>query len=186
MMQFRMLSALCLFGMSTMTFATTQVELGLHASNIVYTEPSVMQEKGSLSGFNGRFIYQQAHNVKALEVTISSGKMDYEGSGTIQGIPDELFEIRGLSGSPWRLDSKWQVTSYIGLGYRYLNDDSSGRVSSTERHGYEREQVYYYIPIGIDFERKQLFSDWGLYGNVEFDYLILGKVRTSPLTSACG
>ncbi|AEF53959.1 hypothetical protein Mar181_0909 [Marinomonas posidonica IVIA-Po-181] len=155
--------------------SSASVELGVYASSITYTEPSVMEENGSLSGLNGRIIFQQANDFKALEITIASGKMDYEGSGTIQGIPDELFEIRGLRGSQWKVSSAWQVTPYIGLGYRYLNDDSSGMISSTSAYGYEREQVYYYSPIGIRFEHDKFLNDWNLYGSFEFDYFLLGK-----------
>lgn len=154
---------------------TTSVELGVYASNITYTEPAVMEEKGSLSGVVAHISSNKAGAIRALEALFSKGKMDYEGSGTIDNIPNELFEIRGIAGREYQLNSGWQIMPYIGIGYRRLNDDSSGMISSTSAHGYERDQVYYYSPIGINFNGKQFFNEWALHGNIEFDYLLLGR-----------
>lgn len=155
--------------------ADKTMQLGIYTSNITYTEPSVMQEKGSLFGFIGRFISHENNAFRALEINYSSGYMDYEGSGTIEDIPDEILEIRGLVGSGLTLRSGSKISSYVGLGYRNLNDDSSGMLSSTSASGYEREQIYIYFPIGIEFSRKRLINGWALGGRIEFDYLIKGK-----------
>lgn len=165
--------------------STSNVELGFYTSNITYTEPSVMEEKGSLSGVVAQIMSNKAGGISALDVLYSTGEMDYQGSGTIDDIPNELFEIRGILGREYMHDSGWKIIPYIGLGYRHLNDDSSGMVSSTSAHGYERDQVYYYSPVGIHFIGEQFTSEWTFHGNIEFDYLILGR-NNSYLSSVQG
>ena len=152
------------------------IELGLYISKIAYTEPSVMEEKGSLFGFSGRFLSHKNGVFRALEGAYSSGEMNYYGSGTIKGIPDEMFEIRGLIGKD--LNFRNRITPYIGLGYRNLNDDSSYMLSSTSASGYEREQIYYYLPIGIEFQESNLGHGWSLIGRLEYDFLIEGINHT--------
>ncbi|WP_233402751.1 autotransporter domain-containing protein [Marinomonas transparens] len=163
-------------------FAATpenNVQLGIYTSIITYTEPSVMEEEGSLFGFIGRFSSHKNGDFLSLEASYASGYMDYEGSGTIEDIPDEMLEIRGLIGRDLKISSNYRMTPYIGLGYRNLNDDSSGMVSSTLRYGYEREQIYLYVPFGLEFKRASLAGGgWTLSGRIEFDYLLEGKNKS--------
>lgn len=165
--------------------SNTHIELGVYSSNITYTEPSVMEEKGSLTGVTAQIVSNKAGLIRAVDLLFATGEMDYEGSGTIKDIPNELFEIRGIAGREFLLDSGWQIMPYIGIGYRSLNDDSSGMVSSTSANGYERDQVYYYSPIGIRVTEEASSNEWTLHGNIEFDYLILGK-NNSYLSSVQG
>jgi len=151
------------------------IQIGIYTSNITYKEPSVMKENGSLFGFTGRIVVRKTSSFLALEGAYSSGDMDYDGSGAIKGIPDEMLEIRGVVGRDLRLNSEYKITPYIGLGYRNLNDDSSGMRSSTNASGYEREQVYLYSPIGVEFQRNKMLGGWILRGRVEYDYFIQGK-----------
>lgn len=160
--------------------AENDIELGLYTSAITYTEPSVMEEKGSLFGFTGRFLSHENGVFLALEGAYSSGEMDYEGSGTIKGIPNEMLEIRGLIGKDFNF--RYRVTPYIGLGYRNLNDDSSYMLSSTLASGYEREQIYYYLPIGLEFQESNLGHGWSLRGRLEYDFLIEGINHTYTST----
>jgi hypothetical protein len=58
------------------------------------------------------------------------------------------------------------------MGYRYLNDDSSGQDG-----GYERESNYLYFPIGLEF----LFpseNSWSLGATIEFDVLLWGEQKS--------
>jgi hypothetical protein len=165
--------------------SNTHVQLGVYSSNITYTEPSVMEEKGTLTGVTAQIVSNKTGLIRAVDLLFATGDMDYEGSGTINDIPNELFEIRGIVGRELQLNSEWQIMPYIGLGYRSLNDDSSGMVSSTSAHGYERDQVYYYSPIGIRVTEEASANEWTLHGNIEFDYLILG-INNSYLSSVNG
>lgn len=153
-------------------------ELGIYTSDITYTEPNVMYETGSLSGFIGQIRFSDASSFKALEANYSFGYMDYVGTGTIENIPDEMFELRGLLGSHLVNTLGYNISLYIGLGYRYLNDDSSYMVSSTNAKGYEREQTYIYFPLGIELTKQTPIWGWGLSGKIEYDHLIEGKNNT--------
>ncbi len=84
------------------------------------------------------------------------------------GTDDLLFDVRLLWGRHWQ---PTEVISgvYAGLGYRYLNDDSSDQLG-----GYERESNYLYIPVGV---RKDLYvaDRWKLGLTGEFDVLLVGR-----------
>lgn len=165
------------FGLSNISvcFASErEIQLGIYQSDIAYTEPDVMEENGTLSGFIGRYIVYEEESFRALEFSYASGDMDYDGSGTMTGIPDEIFEVRGLIGGNIALTSDYQIMPYIGFGYRNLNDDSSDMISSTSANGYEREQIYVYFPIGLEVRRRSPMSGWSLSGRIEYDYFIDG------------
>jgi hypothetical protein len=105
---------------------------------------------------------------------LAFGHMNYDGQywdGTPasgDSIDDYLWEVRGLLGYDFKNDTA-RVTPYAGLGYRYLNDDSSN-----QEGGYERESNYLYFPIGLEF----LFpsqTNWSIGATVEFDALLWGE-----------
>ena len=59
---------------------------------------------------------------------------------------------------------------YIGLGYRYLLDDSGFKASSTNHLGYDRLSKYYYVPIGAIW----YISD-SLSLKSQYNYFLEGK-----------
>jgi len=69
----------------------------------------------------------------------------------MNNIDDYILEFRGLAGYDFPVSKASFLTPYAGIGYRYLNDDSSGKVASTGALGYERESNYIYSPIGVKF-----------------------------------
>jgi len=76
--------------------------------------------------------------------------------GTLENINDYIIEFRNLLGYDFSFpDSDILFTPYFGFGFRYLNDNSGGRRTSTGHWGYEREQIYYYSPIGIELFNKK-------------------------------
>lgn len=172
-----------------------QFELGYEMSNIVYKEPNVMRENGLMYGVSGSFIYygwipllpfnyyawlptlpedrNKSKSMVKLEGKFSTGQMDYRNSGTIDDIRDYIVEVRALVG-PVFYKEKIATIPYLGLGYRYLNDDSGGKISSTGAYGYERESNYYYIPIGANLI-TDLNYGWFLEVNTEFDIFLGGR-----------
>jgi len=152
-------------------------EVGAILSKFTYEEPGIMKEEGFFYGIEGSYTFRNQKDlmIKA-EGRYSYGKVDYEstGTGTMDGIDDYIFEIKGLVGNDFPVSGKSTITPYIGLSYRYLNDDSSGKLSSTEASGYERESNYYYIPIGMEIV-TELESGW-IFGIIlEYDYFWKGK-----------
>jgi len=152
-------------------------EIGPEVSHIEYKEPGVMKEDGIMYGIGAAYTYRINATMFRVEGKYSYGQVDYQNSGTIDGIDDYMFEIRGLLGFDYRISDKSIITPYIGLGYRYLNDDTAGMVSSDGSFGYERESNYYYSPIGVK-TLSYMGNGW-LWGiTAEFDYFWRGQQKS--------
>lgn len=164
---------------------TVQPEL----SHITYKEPGVMQEKGWFYGVAGSYtlkipVSTDAKVAVGPELKLAKGSVDYEGSGSMSGIDDTLFEARLLGGVEFAVSKDMTLKSYTGFGYRSLVDDSEGMTTSTGAWGYERWIRYYYIPVGVSCS-YDFMHDWKLKVYAEYDFLIKGKV-TSYLGSVPG
>lgn len=156
-------------------------EIGAETYYFQYKEPGVMQEKGMFYGLNGAYTFRDKIMLRA-EGRGAAGKVDYKNSGTLDNIVDFTLEFRGLAGYGFDIFTTSLVTPYFGAGYRYLNDDTKGKITSTGAVGYERESNYFYSPIGIEAltELNHELS-WGL--RVEYDYFWKG-VQKSHLRDA--
>jgi hypothetical protein len=153
-------------------------EIGLEAFYKEYKEPDVMNEKGMMYGIALGYTYHDKVMAKA-SLLFAYGEVNYENSGKLDGIPDHHWELRGLLGYDFPIDPTFFITPYFGLGYRYLGDDSSGKISSTGARGYKRESNYFYSPVGISFI-KFLPESWTLTAEAEFDFLWYGKQKWYP------
>lgn len=151
-------------------------EVGPEASFIQYVEPDVMKETGYMVGVAGTYAYHNNLMFKA-EGNASYGRVYYENSGTIDDIPDYMFEGRLMGGFDFPVLEASVVTPYIGFGYRYLMDDGSGKVSSTGAGGYRRESNYYYSPIGIE-TLSSLENEWYIGIVLEYDHFWKGRQVT--------
>ena len=150
-------------------------------------EPSMMKITGPSYGlaFGHRYVGQ--HDFVWLlqgEVSVVNGK--YDGSlqnGSPYSYAHDRSDIAALSLSLGRRffitnqkDHRVAMITYIGLGYRYLLNDSSNNP-----HGYLRESNYVYLPVGV-----QLFTIKGqmvIQSQLEFDYLLQGTQHTDLPTS---
>lgn len=156
------------------------IDVGLEAFYKKYEEPDVMNNKGMMYGAALGYTYHDNVMAKA-QLLIAYGEVNYDSNrtGSINSIPDNHWEIRGLLGYDFAVDPTFYITPYIGLGYRYLGDDSSGKISTTGHSGYKRESNYYYSPVGIELI-KILQEGWTIAANAEFDYLWYGKQKSYP------
>ena len=153
------------------------LEIGPLVSYSTYEQPGVMKEEGYLYGIGASFTSKKTFMAR-LEGRFLFGLVDYTGSGTMDDIEDYIFEFRGLLG--YDLISKATVlTPYIGIGYRYLNDDFAG-TTSTAAKGYGRNSKYYYSPIGIEANLR-LGPLWSIRAIFEYDYFLSG-VQESNLS----
>jgi len=152
--------------------------IGTEISHINYKEPGLMEQKGYMYGINGFYAYHNNFMLKT-DIRYSQGEVDYKSNGTgkMNNIDDYIFEVRGLVGYDFKLSSKEFITPYIGFGYRYLNDDMSGKQTSTGHWGYGRESFYYYIPIGFEAVSR-LDSKWSVTVKLEYDYFLDGKQKS--------
>jgi hypothetical protein len=169
-------------------------EIGPELYYVRYHESDMMENTGIMYGVIGSYIYRSSvgqafdpSNAWMLRADgrMAFGHMNYDGElwdGTPasgDSIDDYLWEVRGLFGYDFKNDTA-RTTPYTGLGYRYLNDDSSNNAG-----GYERESNYLYFPIGFEF----LFpseTNWSFGATVEFDVLLWGKQRSDLGDSGYG
>lgn len=152
-------------------------ELKPEVSYIVYKEPEVsVKERGMMYGLVGSYTYHNKVMVK-VEGRGSVGWVDYSDSGNINNIRDYMLEIRGLVGYDFPISTSFTMTPFVGIGYRYLNDDTSGKTSTTGALGYERESNYLYSPIGIGLIAN-LGKNWFIGGTGEYDYFWWGRQRS--------
>lgn len=153
-------------------------EIGPELSYIQYEEPDVMKEKGMMYGVGVSYAYHNKLMLKG-EGKFSFGFLNYEGATwggtpiTINDIPNYMWEFRGLIGYDFAVLKTTTITPYLGLGYRYLNDNSQQKSSS----GYERESNYLYCPIGIEAVTN-FNNGWSLGAAIEYDVLLWGKQKS--------
>ena len=153
------------------------LEIAPEIYSFAYKEPDVMQEKGFMGGIGASYAYRNDVMFK-VEGRFFYGKVDYENSGKIDDIRDHGFELRFLGGYDFKPTGTLTITPSIGFGYRYLKDDSAGRVSSTGHLGYSRESNYYYSPIGIEVVQV-LNRQWSVGGALEYDFFWAGVQQSN-------
>jgi hypothetical protein len=155
------------------------LELGLQLSSYEYEEPDFAKLEGERIGLTAAYTFTGDNRLfSRIEGRFSYGELDYTGSGTQSGNPDQLFELRALVGRDYRTGGTvW--APYAGLGVRYLYNDGRG-VTSTGYFGYRRESRYWYVPIGVTW-RIPLGSAWVLAPQLEYDAFASGS-QTSYLT----
>jgi hypothetical protein len=167
----------------TETFKTKPImpentfQIGLDARYFDYEEPGLMEESGWMYGIFGSYIYH-GNNKLMFETSLSYvfGELDYDGQ-FLDGTPrtsdtdDWLFEWRALIGPDYKLKDSSIVTPFLGIGYRFWNDEIKGS------GGYEREIQYWYLPIGVKtISPIDVNWTWGL--SVEYDLFLGGKVKS--------
>jgi hypothetical protein len=160
-------------------------------SHYRYREPGVMELEGTYYGIVGSYTWYKLRDrhemavgtgggpsgswtTARLEGRLSSGRVDYDGAymdGTpvsISNIEDWLVNVKGLWGIEWHPAQPLNAL-YVGLGYRYLSNDTSFHPA-----GYLRESNYFYVPIGARRD-LDLSGGWELGVTGEFNALIIGR-----------
>lgn len=151
-----------------------------------YKEPGVMKDTGTMRGFYGHYayrpspgelLYTKITNLYKIEGRYSVGEVDYKAvsHAELKNIDDWSAELRGIFGKEY-VDGPFTTIIYSGAGYRYLNDNNSGRLSTvgdTSYYGYQRESNYYYLPVGLEFS-NQINNRWSVAILGEYDWLAYG------------
>jgi hypothetical protein len=166
---------------------THNFDAALEFSDYEYEEPGHMKVYGSMSGLSvqylldGRFNESLSGQLRARYHYMSSASEDltYEGSYIVSG---EKLKYKGDTfryndfvlalGVEARLTQKFSTAPYIGFGYRYHVDEKDSMPGD-----YEREQVYYYMPVGADW-KLSMPHGWGVAFNTEVDFLLSGENTT--------
>jgi hypothetical protein len=156
-------------------------EVSTEFSQFKYEEPSLMQDTGD---FNGLLVAYTSALPKdwamRFEGRYSKGRIDYSSdeSGSMKGITDVMMELRAI----WQLrlsllHDRYHYGPYVGLGYRYLNDDSSAQPTDFGAWGYERESNYYYLPVGGEVGFSPVKTMEFSLG-AEYDFFVWGVQKT--------
>ncbi len=167
----------------------TTLDIGPEVYSFKYEEPGFMEEEGLFYGVRLGYTIRDwvpaspkkspldGGSMFRAEFRFARGQVDYDGE-TLEGTParaddidDFAFEGRLLFGGDMlRGDSL--NTLYAGIGYRYLNDDSSIYAG-----GYERESNYLYVPLGYQFDSSHKVG-WSFGFGAEYDFFIAGIQRS--------
>jgi len=169
-------------------------DIGPEMYSFKYEEPGIMEEKGIFYGVRLGYTIRDwlpaspkksqsdGGTMFRMEGRLAKGLVDYDGE-TLDGTPvkannidDFAFEGRLLLGGDI-LSGDTLNTLYGGIGYRYLNDDSSIYAG-----GYERESNYLYVPLGYQFDSSHQIG-WSFGFGAEFDFFIAG-IQRSHLSNA--
>lgn len=167
-----------------------RMELGGELSYFRYKEPNVMNDEGTMQSIYGFYAYRPQKedsfytdmvNLFKAESRYGWGQVDYEAENgaALDNIDDWSTELRGILGKEYIADP-YQIAIYSGFGYRYLNDDTSGKTStvgSTTYYGYQRESNYYYLPIGFEFS-GEADPQWSFAVSGEYDWLVYGLQKS--------
>jgi hypothetical protein len=105
------------------------------------------------------------------------GTVNYDGviledSYKVDCINDFYFEQHILLGLIYCINNNFEILPYSGIGLRYLLNEF-GEVP----HGYDRESIYFYLPLGFDLKYKYN-KDLIFSINAEYDHLIFGWQKT--------
>ncbi|MDP2653322.1 MAG: hypothetical protein Q8Q08_04750 [Candidatus Omnitrophota bacterium] len=175
----------------------SKLEMGLESYYHIYSEPGLMEQRGLFSGVQGAYTYRLSENkavqswrdifsnenmvnVFKVEGMLGWGYVDFKGDGIADHENDRnyLYEARFLAGYDIPMMSGTRWTPYMGVGYRYLNDNSPGRLlpftSFSGAFGFERESRYLYLPFGLEVFR-QMPRDWTMTMIGEYDLFIFGR-----------
>ncbi len=159
-----------------------------------YAEPSLMKNTGTMLGVQGVYTHRTkvnkevsgmkevfSHtngiNVVRLEARYAADnnmKYQSEGTGELMGEKHFIVETRAVVGYDFPYNQKHLFTPYAGVGYWGLKDHDGRKLTTTGHSSYNREQEYFYIPLGIDYEQK-MEHGLSVALNLEYDYLVSGR-----------
>ena len=153
-------------------------EVGGQLAHYHYEEPDFAKFIGNRGGLVGAYTFPRRWDRVFFRVDgrVSYGALKYQGSGTQNSVPDLIIEPRAVAGMDFLAGSSVSFSPYLGLGYRYLYNDSRG-YTSTNAAGYRRHSNYLYAPAGLT-TRIHLGSSWVLAPTVEADIFIVGKQKS--------
>ncbi|NOT84490.1 MAG: hypothetical protein HOP02_06835 [Methylococcaceae bacterium] len=164
---------------------THSFKLGFEGGYYDYRESGLMENVGGLYGGFGEYKLHIGEmssflpDTFMLESNIKGGSADYSsnGTGSLDGVGHFLGEGRVLMGKQFQASNSIKLIPFLGFGYRYLNTENTGKLTTTGHRGYERESNYLYIPIGLKMN-TEFNQDWGLDVAAEYDVFVDGEQKS--------
>jgi hypothetical protein len=155
-------------------------ELGLQISDYRYEEhfngSGFMSNVGTKLGITGSYIQTVSGGwYWGGDVRFATGPVNYTGSGTKAGNPEQLFDVRLTGGRDFARGS-YLLSPYAGVGYRTLFNDLSG-LTSTGAAGYRRYSTYVYLPLGLT-HRFSVNDQARISTSLEYQHLLEGRQQS--------
>lgn len=153
------------------------VELGIQSYMYEYEEEVdgafFMSNKGTKYGFSASATktMTEGYYLKG-EFRYATGDVEYKSDSGVGDVSDDLYEARLVAAKEAIIDG-FLLGSYIGIGYRVLENDLRDLGSG----GYRRTSSYLYIPIGVN-HRFNVGNDARISTNVEYDYFAWGEQKS--------
>lgn len=163
------------------------IQITPEAGYYKYEEPNIMQLKGPLIALSSEFFMPISNGFYFrlfLRGAYNFGDYSSNGSGTQDNDNSWFVNISPTIAYQFSFKIKMSLIPYIGIGYRYLNNDSSGEFTTTGHYSYLRESNYIYLPIGLNYIIGT-HNSWAYRFQIEYDQLIRGY-QYSHLRSSDG
>lgn len=111
-------------------------------------------------------------NYFIFDSRFATGDVEYNSASGKGDVSDDMYEIRAIVGEEVVIED-YLLSSYVGLGYRRLDND----LRDLGAGGYRRESEYIYIPIGV-LHRFMLDESSRVSTTIEYDYFIEGEQKS--------
>ncbi|MGH8703657.1 MAG: outer membrane beta-barrel protein [Burkholderiales bacterium] len=93
-------------------------EVGGQISHYHYEEPNFAKLTGDQGGAVGAYTFTSSNRVYSrIDLRVSYGSLKYEGSGTLNDVPDWIVEARAVIGGDYLTGDSVAFSPYIGLGF---------------------------------------------------------------------
>lgn len=147
----------------------------------IYKEPEGSKIQGPMLGFNGSYSHYFDNGFiiqPELRVAMGSTKYSSPRTGSNKNNYNFIFETRLLVKKGFVVSNSLEILPFLGLGYRNKTDDGN-ELSTTGFKPYERKSVYYYLPIGLNFNYTTGL-DWDIAATTEYDIFLKGTQFDYP------
>ncbi|MDP1994122.1 MAG: hypothetical protein Q8K40_02640 [Ignavibacteria bacterium] len=143
-----------------------------------------MSLNGLMFALGGSYSYNFGKNFVKLSSRFAMGDAKYKSksTGRNKNDPSWYIDSQAVYGHHFDLSSNLTISPYLGLGYRFLENDGSNTKTTTGHYGYLRESQYLYIPIGSDLTIP-IDSKLSFVVNAEYDLFLNGLQKSHTHSS---
>lgn len=121
-------------------------------------------------------------------LSVAFGSVDYTGDGSVidepgaeqsslNNVPQSTGQLELHIGKDFKLNNGSTVTPFVGLGSRFLKDNSGGRETDDGLLGYDREISYGYVPLGIA-AGVPIGGRTNLHLSAQYNWIVHGSAKS--------
>jgi opacity protein-like surface antigen len=142
------------------------------------TNTNFAPNSGFMHGVTGGFTYQAPVQF-SINMNYAQGTTDYYTSAarSYSTKPkNSLFDVVASVARPVYYLQRHFVP-YVGIGYRYFNNDALGVMMNQAQQGYNSKQATMYVPVGFSTQIARQ-RHWQMLLNVRYDFIFEGTQKT--------